>query len=270
MRIGYHAVYDTSFEDAVCFAADNGFDYVQFDLNVPRFYLENLSDKMITRLKSVLVESGVGISFHAPGDYVGLFLDYPGIREGMLSHFKTIIGIANELGAMHMTFHPLAPPSFRKSETGKNDFEAEYSSYFGSILKENLLEIERVSGNLKICIENYKLGNIARNVLRELFKEDANLHLTLDIPKLYSGKKPDLQLLGFYDEYIDKIAEIHLHDMIYGEQSHLLLGKGEINFNDYFPKFLKGDSTITIEIRPRELALQAKKIFIRDFIDNEA
>ena len=42
IKIGYQAVYDNLYLDALKYAKKNKFDYVQFDLNVPKFYLENL------------------------------------------------------------------------------------------------------------------------------------------------------------------------------------------------------------------------------------
>ena len=42
MTFGYQAVYDHDFLDAIDYAAANRFDYVSFDLNVPRFYIDRL------------------------------------------------------------------------------------------------------------------------------------------------------------------------------------------------------------------------------------
>ena len=52
LKIGMHAVYETSFEEAIRLAGQHGFDYVQFDLNCPQFYVDGLSDTQVTALRS--------------------------------------------------------------------------------------------------------------------------------------------------------------------------------------------------------------------------
>ena len=156
MLMGYHAVYDKSYREALAFAGENGFDYVQFDLNVPRFYIDTLSLKHIKEITSFSREIGVGISFHAPGDNVGLFSDYPEIRKGILKHFSCILEKANDLQARHVTFHPLMYPSFKRSDTGKNDIEDEYYDYYFNIFEVNLKTLAEHARNVKICIENFQ------------------------------------------------------------------------------------------------------------------
>jgi sugar phosphate isomerase/epimerase len=99
--IGYHAVYDESYADALEFAASKGFDCVQFDLNVPHFSLHRLSAGERSRIRDLAARLGLRLSFHAPGDDVSLFTDHPGIRDAVLRHFAEIVGIAEEVGARH-------------------------------------------------------------------------------------------------------------------------------------------------------------------------
>jgi sugar phosphate isomerase/epimerase len=102
VRIGYHVVYDASFDDAIRYAAEHGFDYVQFGLNVPRFYLDDLNDAELDRIKDAARQHKVGISFHAPGDNISLYTDYARIRQGILDHFSMILTKARRLDAHHL------------------------------------------------------------------------------------------------------------------------------------------------------------------------
>lgn len=96
MKFGYQAVYDRDFFDAIGYAAANRFDYVSFDLNVPRFYVDRMADSDLDRLRRATERAGVGLAFHAPGDNVSLFSDYPAIREGIVKHFGRIIAAAEQ------------------------------------------------------------------------------------------------------------------------------------------------------------------------------
>ena len=73
MRIGYQAVFDRDFFDAISYAAENRFDYVQFYLNVPRYYLDELGPRELDRIRLAASDKAVGLGFHAPGDNVSLF-----------------------------------------------------------------------------------------------------------------------------------------------------------------------------------------------------
>ncbi len=46
MKTGYHAVYENNFYDAIDNAKTYGFDFVQFDLSIPEFFLDNLSGRI--------------------------------------------------------------------------------------------------------------------------------------------------------------------------------------------------------------------------------
>lgn len=49
MKIGMHAVYERSFAEAIHKASECGFDYVQFDLNVPQFYVDQISGRQLVK-----------------------------------------------------------------------------------------------------------------------------------------------------------------------------------------------------------------------------
>lgn len=77
MKLGYQAVYDSNFFDAIDYASSNGVDFVSFDLNVPKFYIDSLSNEELETIKEYAEKRKVGLAFHAPGDNISLFSDYP-------------------------------------------------------------------------------------------------------------------------------------------------------------------------------------------------
>jgi sugar phosphate isomerase/epimerase len=261
-NIGYHAVYESDFKVAIKSAADNGFQYVQFDLNVPKFYLETLSRNQINDLKSYTNDLNIKISFHAPGDNVGFFTDYPLIQKGLIDHIKVILQKANELNAHHLTVHPLSPPSFRRADTLTDTFQVENEAYYRDVLIENLTKIAEASGNVSILVENYKLGKITTFALEQLFQNDTRIYLALDWPKMHTtGALPNEDQQSFYLKYKKRILELHLHDMDNNGRSHLKPGQGALNFEPLFRKFYNHNQWLTIEIRPFLEAAKSKPIF---------
>jgi len=257
MKLGYQAVYDADFSNALSFAAANRFDYVSFDLNVPRFYLESLEPAQVRSLRESAETTCVGLAFHAPGDNLSLFTDYPAARRGILEHFSTVLRVAGELGARHVTLHPGIHPVFRKARTGEDDFSLVYHSYFFSVLRENLLTLLHAAPpDLLVCLENFAFSPLVQEVLLGLWEEGAPLHLTWDIAKGYDRMLNPLPgVEDFMRRHMDRVREVHVHDLVRGGRSHEVVGEGEIDFTPYLAAMKRRDVAVTIEVRPREAAL---------------
>jgi sugar phosphate isomerase/epimerase len=262
-NFGYHAVYEHGFKEAIELAAKHRFHYVQFDLNVPRFYVDGLSRGDLKAIKAFASDSGVCISFHAPGDNIGLFTDYPAIRNGLLEHIKVVLEKANILDAHHLTVHPLSPPSFRRADTLKDGFQEEYKRYFSDVLAENLRYLAGNAGNVLLCVENCHLGAITRDALEGLFLEGARLFLTLDYAKMHKpGPTLDQDQHSFFMKHKERIRELHLHDTDTSMRSHLSPGQGNLDFGRLFSEFPDEGMWLTIEVRPFSEARKARDSFL--------
>ena len=84
MKTGYNAVYAKDFCDGIGAAVKNRFDFVQFKLGVPELFLDRISIAALNDIRACAEDKGIEITFHAPGDNVSLFSDYPIIRRGIL------------------------------------------------------------------------------------------------------------------------------------------------------------------------------------------
>jgi len=260
VKLGYQAVYDASFTDALRFAAKHRFDYVSFDLNVPRFYLDGLNPAQVAAIRGSAESFSVGLAFHAPGDNISLFTDYPAARRGVLEHFSTVLRVAGELGARHVTLHPGIHPAFRRARTGEDDFSLIYRDHFFSILRENLLTLlQAAPPGLLVCLENFAFTPLVQEVLVDLWEEGAPLHLTWDIAKGYDRMLNPLPgMEDFMRRHMDRVREVHVHDLVRGGRSHQVIGEGDIDFIPYLPVISREDVAVTIEVRPREAALVAR------------
>ena len=262
-KIGYHAVYENDYQSAIKAPAEHGFQYVQFDLNVPRFYVDGLSRKQLGTIKSMSHDLGVDISLHAPGDNVGLFTDYPPIRRGLLKHVRHALRQANRMGAHHLTVHPLDPPSFRRADILEDSFQVEHQDYFKGILKENLAQLADAAGEVSLVVENCHLGKIADIALSEMFLEGTEIYLALDWAKMHKkGLVLDENQHAFYIKHKHHILELHLHDVDGKGRSHLAPGQGTLQFESLFRQFYDQSQWLTIEVRPVLEAAKAKGIFM--------
>ncbi|HPF56239.1 MAG TPA: TIM barrel protein, partial [Clostridiales bacterium] len=151
MKTGYHAVYAKDYIDGIDAAKANGFDFVQFDLGVPEFFLDRLTPDDLTRIREHAEEKEIDITFHSPGDNVSLFCDYPLIRQGILDQFKRLLEKADMLNARHMTFHTGDYPRFRKA--GERSDES-HTVYYEAVLYENLKMLIEAAGDVLVCVEN--------------------------------------------------------------------------------------------------------------------
>jgi sugar phosphate isomerase/epimerase len=256
---GYHAVYEKHFASAIKAASDYGFQYVQFDLNVPDFYIDRLSRRQLNDIKSLAADLGIEISFHAPGDYVSLFTDYPPIRKGILDHFERILQQANHLNAHHLTVHPLNPPSFRRADTLEDAFQNEQQEYFKRVLKENLIQLTKSAGDVLVSVENCHIGSIANTALCELFSEGIDIYLTLDWAKMHTKELAlDKDQFAFFTDNKHRIRELHLHDADGKGKTHLAPEQGILEFDTLFENFYNQDQWLTIEVRPVLEAAKAK------------
>ncbi|MEN6356270.1 MAG: sugar phosphate isomerase/epimerase [Armatimonadota bacterium] len=252
---GYQAVYDDDFFDALDYAAKNGFDFVSFDLNVPRFYIDGLPDARLDEIRGYAVSKNVKPAFHAPGDNISLYTDYPAIRSGILEHFSSIITSAQHLQARHTTIHPGAYPSLKKFDAKNDDFVAAHRDYFSRMLYENVMHLADRAKDVLLCLENFNFTDITMETVDKLLANTDRLFLTWDIAKTYDRSlQKDEMVESFMLKHCDRIREIHIHDIIKDFRSHQIVGEGGIDFSQYADLLHRPDIAITIEVRPREAA----------------
>jgi sugar phosphate isomerase/epimerase len=255
MKTGYHAVYSKDYFDGIDAAKNNGFDFVQFELGVPNFFLNDLSDNELKQIRDYAKDNNIQITFHAPGDNVSLFCDYPLIRKGILDECKLILDKANILNARHLTFHAGVYSQFKKSGCKADDF---YTAHYEEVLYENVKCLTDYCGNVLICIENYMFNAIIRKVTKKLINEKNPLYLTLDTAKLYSGYAEIIKEdFAFYSELKDYIREIHIHDANKEFGQHQIVGTGTVDFK-FFRQFYNENVYVNFEVRPVESAKISK------------
>jgi len=257
MKTGYHVIYARDFFDGIDDAQSNGFDFAQFDLGVPKFFLNDLTDSALREIRDYAADKNVQITFHAPGDNVSLFCDYSIIRGAILDEFTQILDKANTLNARHVTFHAGIYPRFRKSGTKTFDLNADH---YGQVLYDNLAHLTARCGGVLVCLENYQWDGVTRQAVTRLIDDKNALYLTLDTAKLYkdrSAAELNGDDLALFVKYRDRIREMHIHDMNRDFGSHQTVGTGAVDFS-MFRQFLSEQVYLNFEVRPVEAAKTSK------------
>lgn len=255
MKTGYHSVYAETYFKGIDDAKKYGFDFAQFDLGVPAYFLNELTTYQLLEIKKYAENNGIEVTFHSPGDNTSLFSDYPLIRQGILDEFKFMLEKANIIGARHMTFHTGVYSKFKKSGEKSKPF---YAEHYETVLYENLKTLIKVGGDVLVCVENDSLDDIARHVIQRLADEKEKLYLTLDTAKMYiSNNKINEDDFKFFEKNRDIIREIHIHDKNDSFGSHQSVGEGYVDFLLFKP-FFNNDTYLNFEVRPVESAKQSK------------
>ncbi|MCL2301457.1 MAG: sugar phosphate isomerase/epimerase [Firmicutes bacterium] len=249
MKTGYHAVYAKDYFTGIADARAYGFDFAQFELGVPRYYLDELSPAKLKEIRNYAESNAIELTFHAPGDNVSLCADYPCVRKGNLEQFARILEKANLLRARHMTVHAGDFSSFKQSGSKGDNFLSTHEKYYEDVLCENLRDVLSYAGDVLVCLENYHFNEIIMRAAQRLIGEGRGLCLTLDVAKPYD--------LAFYLKNRHVIREMHIHDINqYG--SHQTVGTGSVDFL-LFKQFAGPGVYLNFEVRPVEEAAKSKK-----------
>ena len=264
MKTGYHAIYEENFYRAIDHAAECGFEFVQFDLGVPTFFIDNLSDTDLKEIRDYAKSKRVEITFHAPGDNVSLFCDYPLIRDGIMKQFKMIIKKANILEARHITIHAGDYPRFKKSGTEADDYTPACRDHYENILYDNLGDLILSSKKTFICLENNQFNPLVVSVAKKLIQDGFSLYFTMDLAKMYTaGNRINNDDFAFFKEFRNNVRELHIHDRNEAFGMHQIVGTGIVDFTA-FNEFIQNEKVyLNFEVRPLESAVQAKKALFK-------
>jgi Sugar phosphate isomerases/epimerases len=265
MKKGYHSVFENDMYEAIDFAAENGFGFVQFDLGVPNNFLDVLSEKQLSQIGSCAADRNIEITFHGPCDNVSLFTDYPCIRKGILEQYKVILYKANILHARHLTLHTGSCPEFKKAGEEPDEYLKSRADYYENVLTENAAKLSEMSGGVLLCVENDHFNWFIRNCVSKLIHAKNPVYLTLDIPKLYLNNLFDEETYRFYQQNTHLLREAHLHDFSPEFGRHQIIGDGTIDFTKFSDLILQNDVYLNFEVRPKEAALLSMRRFCTDF-----
>lgn len=255
-RISYHAVYENSILEALEFARVNSFTGIQIAVETPHLSFERLSGNAIEEVEEYAKVNDISISIHCPDESVSLFESSIYLREGMFKYFEALFGFAEHIGAKLITIHTGSMAAYPTDTIpAKIVPEIDYSLY-EKAFKYNLDKILSLADDrFFICVENYKMESPILELL-QLYLNSEQIYLCWDLAKTYTKTLEKIQSIeDYFIKNINRVRQVHLHDINTRGKSHRIIGTGIIDFKRYISLLDNVDVLdYCIEVRPAEAA----------------
>lgn len=219
-------------------------DFAEINLFSPQQALQEIPE-----LRRLQGKHNLSYLVHGPEE--GNPFDCSQLRASLLPQIKTLVDFASALDAKLITVHFWLDERFIES----------------SVLSEKLTILEQMMAlarekQIPFCLENLSERPCDFEPAFRLFPD---MGMTLDIghAQLLS---PGNRAFSFIEAFPDRIRHIHIHDNRGGNEPgddlHLPLGEGSINFEPIFAALCKTgyNRTITLEVPPHLFAQQRKKL----------
>ncbi len=189
---------------------------------------ENLNQSELKTLKSSLKKYEILI--HAPWFHLSLISPHPEVGEITVKLYIQTLKVADILGVKLVTFHCGNKIIYDSRKTTEKMFIQSFSK---------IKKFYR--GKAPFAVENMAIKQLGPQIsypsfldLTYLKKKLPWLNFTLDVGHVIEGGE-DLEMISkFLKKYKNSVLDIHLHDAILKRESHLALGKGDLDFNKFF------------------------------------
>ncbi len=205
-------------------------------------------DEMI----DVLSTTDMTLQLHAPLNDINIASINPTIRDASIEEVKRSLELASAVGVNVVTVHP--------------GLYSPLAIYCDDILELSLDSLKR----LKITAEDFGVKLAVENLpemwltlcsepeeIKELL-QNSDLGFCLDIGHAYTAGR-----LQDFLEFSIKPVNVHLHDNEGGDDIHLPLGDGEIDFQNILKNLKDYDGNFVIEGRGTEELRKSKKFLKR-------
>ncbi|MFH1351365.1 MAG: sugar phosphate isomerase/epimerase [Pseudomonadota bacterium] len=223
------------------------FDYLELTMDPPQAHFKVIRQKRDKLLKA-LEDLNMGLVCHLPS-FVSTADLTDSIREASLNEMLQSLEVAADLPSIKVVIHP----SFMM---GLSVFVMDKVRKYA--LKSIEVMVERAESlGLTLCIENlFPRSNslVEPDHFEDIFERFPTLRMTLDIGHANIEDKGRRRATDFIERFSHRIDHIHASDNFGGEDNHIPLGTGTVDFHKII-KALKGigyDKTITIEVFSRD------------------
>lgn len=221
--LGFTVALDMPFEEAAQWAADEGFDFVELLLD-GAYARERLADRS-EAMRATLEANGLDVVVHLP------FTVDPGapftpVREGAVDELVGGMDLAVDLGAGSVVFHP-------SSDAWELAWTDEQRRGFVHESLATLVPAARERG-LTPCLENVIDGYYDVTGFPELLDRYPAAEMTLDTSHALLAGIDEARTAEFCRTNADRIAHLHLVDTRGGDDEHLPVGMGIVDFATVF------------------------------------
>ncbi len=222
--------------------AEGGFDYVDLTLEPPGAW--PVDGEALGRL---LAEHGLAAVGHT-AYYLPIASPFPELRERAFALLSAAFDTFAAAGVRLVNVHPdptIRPPS-----------EAD-------VVARNAEAIARLADDAEHRGVTLMVENLGRSFSRvEDFEPifaaapSARFHLDVAHAHMWRGKDEPNRSAGLLDAYRDRLAHVHVSDNLGGDDLHLPLGAGTIDWPEVVTTLKRAgwDGTVTLEVFARERA----------------
>jgi sugar phosphate isomerase/epimerase len=225
------------FSEAVVWAAEEGFEFVELLLDGP--YARERTVEHAVEMRQVLDRHGIGIVVHLP------FTLDPGspftpVRNGVVEELTAGMDLASDLGADTVVFHP-------SSDAWELGYTGAESREFVHDALDVLVPAARNRG-LTPALENIISSYYDVATFPELLDRYPDASMTFDTSHALLTGMDEAEMATFCSDHADRIDHLHLVDTRGGDDEHLPVGMGRLDFETVLSGLSGWSGTATLEI----------------------
>ncbi|MBF4691943.1 sugar phosphate isomerase/epimerase family protein [Fusibacter ferrireducens] len=240
-------------EDNVILCKSLGLDFVEINMNLPQFQLNQLTSEYLNALQD---QYDIAFTFHLAEDIdIAHFND--DIRNTYLKIIEETIELMTKADIKKLNMHMSKGIHFTLPSQRLYLYEKYTETYMDHINAFlNFIRAELKSKNIQLCIENtgiYDSPFITKAVKTLL--DDENIVLTWDVGHDHSSGFADQ---AFLEANIDRIQHFHIHDAI-DKSNHLTLFDGEIDLEYFLNLSKQKEATVVFETKTIEALKESIK-----------
>lgn len=239
LELGFTVGLDMPFGEAVAWAGEEGFDFVELLLDGP-YARQRVADRKES-MRVTLADAGVDLVVHLPFS-VDPGSPFAHVREGAVAELAAGMDLSADLGAEAVVFHP----SSDAWERCWSDPELREFVHAGL---DELIPAARDRG-LEPCVENVVSDYYDAAAFPELLARYPDASMTFDTSHALLAGTDEVEMAAFCREHADRIGHLHLADTRGGDDEHLPVGMGRIDFATVFAGLVDAGwaGTATLEI----------------------
>ncbi len=239
MKIGFMNDPRLSVEQEVRFAIENGFQFLDLTIEPPCAHPGAFT---LEPVRGMIRQGGLEVVGHT-AFYLPFDAPYEALRRAAADIITASLDIFADLSARFVTVHlHTSLPFFIKSRMSREELAESWGEFLSLVLPEFR------SRSLTLMLENCpSLQDL--EFTKILFDAHPEIAFHMDIGHMNLTGKPNKTRV-FLEHLGSRLRHVHISDNIGGDDLHLPLGAGNIDWPDCLAavKHLPYDGTITLEV----------------------
>lgn len=233
---------NSSIEESVDLCKELDFDFVELNMNLPQYQLNNID---VSKLIALQKEKNIFFTIHLDENLnVSDFNRY--VADAYLNTVLDTIELAKKLDARTINMHLSKGVYFTLPDKKVYLFEQYKEEYLNSIVSfRNSVEKAVEKSKIKICIENTNGYTDFQVEAIDILLQSPIFALTFDIGHNYCVSGADEKIIM---ERENSLTHIHLHDAS-DKKDHMTLSTGKVDIKKYIELAKKHNCTVVLETK---------------------